>query len=68
MDNIKFKFDYFNDSNTLEIEGTRELLGVNYVCSVRGSLYDMNLQETLDRIRMSIQDKIINDFVEKEDK
>lgn len=66
MDNIKFKFDYDNYSNTLDIEGTRELLGVNYVCSVRGSLYDINLQETIDRIKMSIQDKIINDFVEKE--
>lgn len=68
MDNIKFKFDYDNYSNTLDIEGTRELLGANYVCSVRGSLYDINLQETIDRIRMSIQDKIINDLVEKEEK
>lgn len=68
MDNIKFKFDYDNDSNTLEIEGTRELFDMNYVCSVRGSLYDINLQETLDRIRMSIQDKIINNFIDNIEK
>ena len=64
MSDIKFKFDYSNETNMLYIEGTKELCDKNYVCSARGSLCDINLQETLDRIRMSIQDKIINDLVE----
>lgn len=64
MSDIKFKFDYSNETNMLYIEGTKELCGKNYVCSVRGSLCDINLQETLDKIRISIQDKIIKDLVE----
>lgn len=46
MDDIKFKFDYDSDSNILEIEGTKELFGMNYVCSSWGSLHDINLEET----------------------
>jgi len=64
MSDIKFKFDYFNESNTLIIEGTKELFGKNYVCSVRGSLHDIDLQEVLNRITMSIQNKIIEDCIE----
>lgn len=64
MDDIKFKFDYDSDSNILEIEGTKELFGMNYVCSSWGSLHDINLEETLDRIRMSVQDKIISSPVD----
>lgn len=67
MSDIKFKFDYSNETNMLYIEGTKELCGKNYVCSVRGSLCDMNLQETLDKIRMTIQDKIINDLLIREE-
>lgn len=63
MSDIKFEFDYSNETNMLYIEGTKELCGKNYVCSVRGCLCDINLQETLDKIRMSIQDSIIKDLV-----
>lgn len=64
MSDVKFKFDYFNDTDTLYIEGSKEFMDKNYVCSVRGSLCDIDLEESLYRIRISIQDKIISDLIE----